>query len=177
VIVPVLNDARGIEACVNALLRQTYPSDRYEIIVADNGSTDGTRGVVERLRAGAGSRLLLVVEDGVRSSYAARNLALGAASGQIVAFTDADCSPAASWLERGVHALDVRDSVPAGAAGRPRPQGDNELMQIGALDFDLARYRWPMTDRHATAFLEGYARHHSPESYLAHFPFGSSPCS
>ena len=50
---------------------------------------------------------------------------------------------------------------------------DNEAMHVGALDLDLARtwYRWPMTDRQATAFLEGYAAHRSPASYLSNFPF------
>ena len=50
---------------------------------------------------------------------------------------------------------------------------DNETMQIGALDFDLARtwYRWPMTDREAAAFREGYAEHRDPASFLKNFLF------
>ncbi len=105
VVVPVLRDRPGIRACLGALLDQTYPPDRYEIIVADNGSTDGTRAVVEDLRARAGSRLLLVVEDRIRTSYAARNRGLSVARGEILAFTDADCVPAPTWLESGVRAL------------------------------------------------------------------------
>ena len=58
------------------------------------------------------------------------------------------------------------------ASGQPHVV-DNETMQIGALDFDLARtwYRWPMTDAQATAFLDGYSSHRSPESFLASFVF------
>ncbi len=58
------------------------------------------------------------------------------------------------------------------ASGQPHVV-DNETMQIGALDFDLARtwYRWPMTDTQATAFLDGYSAHRSPESFLASFVF------
>lgn len=50
---------------------------------------------------------------------------------------------------------------------------DNETLRIGVLDFDLARtwYRWPMTDRMAGAFLDGYAEHRSLATYLAHFSF------
>ncbi len=105
VVVPVLHDRPGIRACLEALLDQTYPPDRYEIIVADNGSTDGTRAVVEAFRARAGSRLSLVVEDWVRTSYAARNQGLRVARGEILAFTDADCVPSPTWLECGVRAL------------------------------------------------------------------------
>jgi len=59
-------------------------------------------------------------------------------------------------------------------AGRPHVI-DNETMQIGALDFDLARtwYRWPMTTRMSIDFFEGYASSRSPASYLAHFAFWS----
>ena len=50
---------------------------------------------------------------------------------------------------------------------------DNETMQVAALDFDLARtwYRWPMTERQAQAFLDGYSAHRRPDSYLATFEF------
>jgi cellulose synthase/poly-beta-1,6-N-acetylglucosamine synthase-like glycosyltransferase len=114
VVVPVLHDGPGIRACLEALLRQTYPPDRYEIVVADNGSMDGTRTVVERARVAAGSRLSLVVEDRVRTSYAARNRALRAARGEILAFTDADCIPAPTWLEQGVRALRAEGAACAG---------------------------------------------------------------
>ena len=50
---------------------------------------------------------------------------------------------------------------------------DNETLQIGAYDFDLARtwYRWPLGPRGRAAFLCGYQRRRSLRSYLAHFPF------
>ncbi len=58
------------------------------------------------------------------------------------------------------------------ASGQPHVV-DNETMQVGAFDFDLARtwYRWPMTDAQAIAFLDGYSAHRSPESFLASFVF------
>ena len=58
------------------------------------------------------------------------------------------------------------------ASGHPHVV-DNETMQLGALDFDLARtwYRWPMTDAQAIAFLDGYTAYRSPETFLASFVF------
>ena len=108
VIVPVLNMPRAIRRCVEALLAQSYPRDRYEIIIVDNGSTDDTVRVIGEYPA------RLLVEQDTQSPYAARNLGLRHAKGEIIALTDADCTPMPDWIERGVEAL---DSGPADLIG------------------------------------------------------------
>src|SRR5262245_53383059 len=115
VIVPVLNDPAGIRGCAAALVQQTYPAGAFEIVVADNGSTLETREAIERLREAAGDRLRVVVEP-QRSSYAARNRALASARGALIAFTDADCRPAPTWLAHGVRALQAQGG--GGVGGR-----------------------------------------------------------
>lgn len=99
VVVPVLDAAQPIGACIEALLGQTYPSADTEVIIIDNGSRDLTRDVVR------GYPVKLLVEDGRRSPYAARNRGLAAARGAVVALTDASCVPAADWIEQGLKAL------------------------------------------------------------------------
>ncbi len=99
VIVPVFNDPEGIRRCVGALLRQSYPRSRFEVIVVDNGSTDDTARVLAELGITA------VSERAERGSYAARNTGLREAVGTVVAFTDADCVPSERWIEEGVRAL------------------------------------------------------------------------
>lgn len=42
VIIPVFNGARDLVRCLSALHAQSYPSDRFEVLVVDNGSTDNT---------------------------------------------------------------------------------------------------------------------------------------
>jgi aminoglycoside phosphotransferase (APT) family kinase protein len=71
-----------------------------------------------------------------------------------------------------IHGDFCAENLVCDVAGQPHVI-DNEALQVGALDFDLARtwYRWPMMDRQATAFLDGYAVHRSPASYLSHFSF------
>ena len=48
VIVPVYNGEKTIEKCILSLMDQDYPRDRYEIIVVDHGSTDGTAKIVKQ---------------------------------------------------------------------------------------------------------------------------------
>ena len=125
VIVPVRNDAAGLATLLPALLAQTYPRERTEILVVDNGSTDESRAVAERFEAEHPGLIRVLVEDRVASSYAARNAGLRAASGQMLAFTDADCTPDPDWIAAGVRAL--QDSPADLAGGRvvfslaPRP--------------------------------------------------------
>ena len=95
VIVPVWNGAATIRSCLESLDRQSFPRDRYEIIVVDNGSSDGTTEIVKTF---AGIRLLVEPAAG---SYRARNLGLAFARGKVIAFTDADCVADLHWLEKG----------------------------------------------------------------------------
>jgi len=99
VIVPVYNDERRIGECIKSLLDQTYPRDRYEIFIVDNGSTDGTRKVVQKYP------VTLLVEDEILSSYAARNKGIQNAKGEILAFTDSDVKVSNSWLQNGIKSM------------------------------------------------------------------------
>jgi cellulose synthase/poly-beta-1,6-N-acetylglucosamine synthase-like glycosyltransferase len=100
VIVPVRNGERTIDDCLRSLLELRYPADRLELRVVDNGSRDGT---VEALRA-YGDRIVLVHERR-RGRSAARNAGLRGASGEVVAFTDADCAVDPDWLSLLVQPL------------------------------------------------------------------------
>lgn len=104
VIVPVYNDPIGISTLFSCLANQTYPSNFFEVIVCDNGSSDNTREIVienlHKIR-----NLSLVVEKDTQSSYAARNKAIKNSSGEIIAFTDSDCLPSPSWIENGVKSI------------------------------------------------------------------------
>lgn len=52
ILVPMRDEVQNARRCLHALLAQSYPSDKYEIIVIDDGSTDGTRELVEGIKAG-----------------------------------------------------------------------------------------------------------------------------
>lgn len=97
IIVPVYNDARGIEITLQSLTNQTYPSDAYEIIVVDNGSTDNTLEVVEKYRHSY-ANIKVNLEKEIKSSYAARNKGISISRGEYIAFIDADMSVDEDWL-------------------------------------------------------------------------------
>lgn len=99
VIIPVLDDPVRLALCLQALEDQTYAADRYEVIVVDNGSVSDLAPVVV-----AFAHAQLAVEPR-RGSYAARNMGIGLARGEVLAFTDSDCIPQPDWLEAGVARL------------------------------------------------------------------------
>ena len=99
VIVPVYRNAAGLQLCLRALGNQTYPRERHEVIVVDNGA-ELTAGQVGAWLPG--SRLL---HEPAPGSYAARNAGLPVALGEVLAFTDSDCIPHRDWLLAGAGAL------------------------------------------------------------------------
>jgi glycosyltransferase involved in cell wall biosynthesis len=100
VIVPVYNDAQALRLCLQSLREQTYPADRFEVIIVDNKSTkDNPQTVVDHF---PGWRYSLETKIG---SYAARNRGISLARGEAFAFIDSDCIASPHWLEEGVRTL------------------------------------------------------------------------
>jgi glycosyltransferase involved in cell wall biosynthesis len=106
VITPVRNGATDIAELLACLQRQTLPRDRWEIVIGDDGSTDGgTDGI------GTADGHVRVTPGPPQNSYATRARAVGEARGTILAFCDADCRPEPDWLERGLEYLEATDVV------------------------------------------------------------------
>jgi glycosyltransferase involved in cell wall biosynthesis len=96
VVVPAFNAARVLPDQLRALAEQTFRGE-WEVIVADNASTDATRAVVESWLG----RLpgLRIVDAGARQGpAAARNIGAGHARGEILAFSDADDVVGPRWV-------------------------------------------------------------------------------
>jgi GT2 family glycosyltransferase len=138
VVVPTYGRARQLGDCLAALAAQDYPRDRFEVVVADDGSSRPPHEVVEGLSGALDVRLLAAPHRGPAT---ARNLGAAAARGELLAFTDDDCRPTPGWLR----ALAVRLRAQPGAAvgGRVRNGLAGNLFSAGSqLLVDFLYERW-----------------------------------
>ena len=90
-IVPAYQAAATIGLCLDALNAQTMPRESYEVIVVDDGSTDGTGEIARQ----AGAQVITQRNTG---AAAARNAGAAVACGELLLFTDADCAPLPGWI-------------------------------------------------------------------------------
>lgn len=119
VIIPVKNERRFLREQLQALARQSYPS-QWEVIIVDNGSDDGSVAVARSFQG----RLPLAViraHDKKGCAYA-RNVGAQAARGDVFIFCDADDVVAHDWLYQMGRALRRHDFV-AGALEQERLNG------------------------------------------------------
>lgn len=110
VIIPTYRQWELLYACLNSLRHQSVPKENFEVVIVNNDAGDSCP---YELPA---TNMRLIVEPRP-GSYAARNTGIHAASGSVLAFTDADCIPEEQWLERGVKAL-LESEAPAFVGGR-----------------------------------------------------------
>lgn len=126
VIVPAFNAGDTLDEQLLALRTQVTSFD-YEVIVADNGSTDTTCDVVTRSMA-TWPQLRLVNADGVRGSAHARNIGARAAMADVVAFADADDVVENTWLAALVEQVAAQKIV----AGRVRATEINDAAVVAS---------------------------------------------
>jgi glycosyltransferase involved in cell wall biosynthesis len=104
VVIATRNRSVLLARTLRAVAAQRWPAEQMDVIVADNGSTDDTRAVVEQCAAaGMPVRYVYVVEPG--KSYAV-NVALRLTRGELIAFTDDDVQPDPEWLAGLVRAVE-----------------------------------------------------------------------
>jgi glycosyltransferase involved in cell wall biosynthesis len=118
IIVPVKNNRQGIEKLLASLFKLRISKKSREIIIVDNGSTDGT---LDFLKSQHG--IILLTEERFSCSYAARNRGIAASRGEILAFTDSDCEVHPDWLRNGLKVFDSKKcDIVAGHIVRVLPQ-------------------------------------------------------
>jgi cellulose synthase/poly-beta-1,6-N-acetylglucosamine synthase-like glycosyltransferase len=160
VIVPVRNAARTIGACLDGLEAQSVSRDRYEVIVVDDGSTDDTRDIVK----GYDVVLLTQAHQGPAT---ARNRGVGAARGEIVLFTDADCVPDENWIEEMVRPFDDPEVV--GVKGAYRTRQGEIVARFVQCEYEERYER--MAGRRFIDFIDTYSAGYRREVFLAHGGF------
>jgi glycosyltransferase involved in cell wall biosynthesis len=138
VIVPARNAGTEVRRLCAALARQTIAPDSFEVLIVDDGSTDGTAELI----AAEPLAQLISLPTGV-GPYPARNVAAERAAGDVLAFTDADVVPAPDWLERGLEAFESPE-----------------------VDLIAGGIRIPLAERPSAVSMVDAARHLDQERYV-----------
>ncbi len=120
IIIPAFNEEKYLPGCLQALADLDYNKELIEIIVVDNGSTDRSRQIA--LEYG-----VTVYEDASKTVAGLRNLGASKATGDILAFVDADCIVSTDWLTRAAIYFD--DSTVASWGGPPLPPEDSSWVE------------------------------------------------
>ncbi len=106
VIIPTYRDWDRLTICLEHLGLQSCPADSFEVIVVNNDAAqDVPSALLEQFPS------VIFLTEPKPGSYAARNLALVQAKGDVVAFTDSDCRPSPRWLETGLRRLRSEPAV------------------------------------------------------------------
>jgi GT2 family glycosyltransferase len=171
VIVPTLNRRSLLERLLQSLFGQTLSSDKFEVIVVNDGSADDTAELVKAFQHKQSN--LVFFEQQRRGPAAARNTAGRAARGKYLAFTDDDCVPAEDWLERlievfertGAVAVQGRTSTNDAACSPLTNQVKNEKGMFGVPTCN-AGYRKDIFDQ-VGGFDESFPFPHNEDADLA----------
>jgi cellulose synthase/poly-beta-1,6-N-acetylglucosamine synthase-like glycosyltransferase len=117
VVVAARDEEGAIGACLKALQSQTYPVDRFEVVVVDDHSVDGTPDVVRRFgRDDDRIRLITTAREHspLRGKKRALQTGIEHSRGEIILITDADCRPVRTWIETMVRHFEPQVGLVAG---------------------------------------------------------------
>lgn len=114
VVVPCFNVEHVIERCIEALLVQEYPKDKFSIIIIDDKSTDDTAKFINQYQENTQVKIIKHFQN--RGLSAARNSGIKASKSQIVGFLDSDMVVINNWAESMVCELS-KDGVVACMGG------------------------------------------------------------
>ncbi len=148
-VVPCFNEERFIGKVLHNLKEQ-YPKERYEIVIVDGMSTDGTRAVINDFVAGNPGVAVRVVDNPARNIPSALNLGIAAARGHVIVRMDAHSIPTSNYVRRCVEVLSDSEIAVVGMPWRIRPGVDTTTARSIALavahPFGIGDAKYRMSD-------------------------------
>ena len=146
VVVPVRNEEAHLGRVLDLLLNQDYPKNRFEVLVIDGRSTDGTWAIAESYRARHPN--LKVIDNPKRLSSAARNLGIRHARGDLILIVDGHCEFDESHYF--CHLADAFGRSNAHCLGRPQPL---DVTRVSTLQQAIAAARSCWLGHHPSSFI------------------------
>ena len=152
VAMPCLNEESYLEACLLSAFAQDYAADRFEILVADGGSTDRTRAILAEFAAR--EPRLRVIDNPKRLQAPALNAIVKAARGDVLVRMDVHCDYAPDYLRRCVEALEKTGAMNVGGAQRAKARSSFQRALTAALQSPLAVGGAKYRDANAEGFVD-----------------------
>ncbi|MFZ5517769.1 MAG: glycosyltransferase [Candidatus Zhuqueibacterota bacterium] len=137
VIVAARNEEQNIRPCLDALVQQTYPVSKYEIIIIDDRSSDSTATVVESYCQRFHHIKLARVKSvpaGIAPKKNALQQGIAVSQGEIILTTDADCVPAPGWISAMVSYFEPSVGLVAGFSPLEQAKSQSVFTRLMTLD-------------------------------------------
>jgi glycosyltransferase involved in cell wall biosynthesis len=136
IIIPTFNRADEIIELIDSLSKQTFSSDKFEIIIIDDGSTDNTMKVIQDFRNQLKLRITVLKQDH-KGPGAARNLGMKLARGKYFIFIDSDCIADKNWLRAYEEAIYNKEVA---GFGGPDSVLNNFMPIQKAIDYSMTSF-------------------------------------
>lgn len=141
VIIPTYNRSTVLKRCLDALTSQTLLADLYEIVVADDGSSDDTRQTVERCAAGSPARVNYLWQSNAGAN-AARNLAVAEARGRLLLFINDDTIATPTMLAEHIQTHQLHPDESVAVLGRVTISPQVPYSMFAKLHLDASYAQW-----------------------------------
>jgi len=107
IIIPAFNEEKYIGDCLNSIFKSDYPSDSFEVILIDNGSSDKTISIAKQYP------IHIYIKKDIKVG-ALRNLGVSHAAGEYIIFIDSDCTVDTDWISIGIKRLEDNSKLVLG---------------------------------------------------------------
>ncbi len=124
IIIPVRNEGKYIDQCLQHILAQDYPHDRIEVIVVEGHSDDGTREAVKKYMID--NHNIRILDNDKKIVPVAMNIGIKASKGDFVIRVDARCFIAPDYVSKCVHYLKTTGAWNVG--GRQQPVDEDTIL-------------------------------------------------
>jgi len=143
VLVPAHNEALVIEETARALCKQDYPQDAFEIIIIDDGSTDETSSIVQKVSEDYPNLRLINVAIGKGGKGKSRTLNYGLpyTNGELIAIFDADNTPEPDFLRLAVNIL-LSDPTLVAVNGKVRTRNHQATWLTRFINLEFMYFQW-----------------------------------
>jgi len=105
VLIAARNEEQRLPRCLHSLVRANYPSEKFEVIIIDDRSRDGTRQIAENFARHHSQVKIVSIQHRLKNLSGKANAlcqGLARAGGEIILMTDADCQAPANWIAQMV---------------------------------------------------------------------------